>query len=641
MHRYVLSSLFFLALLTLAPASHAQQAAPWQQEVAYEMDVTLLADRHRIVGTQRLTYVNNSPDTLNQVFYHLYFNAFHPHSMMADRNRHLPDPDPRVVPRIFELGPEEIGYQQINRLKQDGLPVHYRIHDTVMQVDLARPILPGESTVFDMAFEGQVPLQTRRSGRDSREGIRFSMAQWYPKMAAYDAIGWHAHPYIGREFYAPFGTFDVRLTLPANYVVGATGTLQNPAEVGHGYEVPPGSGPQRTGPAARADGTTPDSLVWHFVAERVHDFAWAADPDYIHERHLVTDVPGRDAPVEIHLLYQPDVADGWSQMGEWMKQLTRFFSERYGTYEYPQFTVAQGGDGGMEYPMFTLIAGDRPPASLFSVTAHEFAHMWFYGMVASNESLFSWIDEGFTNYVTHEARHHIFHGRPGPADHSAAIQAVVDTQLAGIYERPNKAADWYDTNTGFGVASYHAGQAFIALLGYVIGDEVRDRFLHRFATEWRWRHPYPADIQQTAQKVSGMQLHWLFEQFLTGAELYDYAVADLAATRAGAGYVNTITLERRQPGVLPVDLLLTLADGSRQWVHIPVDVAFGHRPMPSDWIVTRPWPWVREMQQVSIETASPVVQVELDPAGRTPDIDRKNHRISRPAPSAVLPETGP
>ena len=201
-------------------AARAQGTPEWQQRVAYEMDIDVDAPAHRFTGRQRLTYTNNSPDTLRQVYYHLYFNAFQPTSMMAERNRHLPDPDPRVVPRIWNYAPDEIGYHRVSSLTMDGAPAPFRVDDTVMRVDLPQPIAPGASAVFAMAFESQVPLQTRRSGWKSREGIDFSMAQWYPKLAAYDSRGWHAEPYVGREFYAPFGTFDVRITRPADFLTG-------------------------------------------------------------------------------------------------------------------------------------------------------------------------------------------------------------------------------------------------------------------------------------------------------------------------------------------------------------------------------------------------------------------------------------
>jgi hypothetical protein len=616
-----------LAVLLLAPSALAQQSAAWQQEVAYEMDVHLAADRHQMTGTQRLEYTNNSPDTLRQVYYHLYFNAFQPSSMMAERNRHLPDPDRRVVPRIFELGPDEIGYYDVRSLTQDGTPVAFDIDDTILEVDLARPILPGETSVFEMAFEAQVPLQTRRSGRDSDEGIDFSMTQWYPKMAAYDAIGWHADPYVGREFYAPFGTFDVRLTLPSEYVVGASGTLQNPEAVGHGYDQPPDIGLTSTGPAT-VDGTVPDSLTWHFRAERVHDFAWSADPDYLHARYLVRDVPGRDEPVELHLLYQPDAADGWAQLGDYTAALTHFFSERIAPYPYPQFTVAQGGDGGMEYPMITLITGRRSLPSLVGVTAHELVHMWFYGVLATNESDYSWMDEGFTSFMTTEAMHHVFAQRPGPASHAGARASVARIQQLDLWERPSKPADWYDTNVGFSVASYTGGAVLVDLLGYVMGDDVRDAFIKRYYDEFKFRHPYPADVQQIAQRTSGLQLDWLFEQYLEGEGRYDYGADDLDVERTAEGYRHAIMLRRHEDGVLPVDLRLRYDDGSEHFVTIPPVVMHGHKPVPEDWTVAGPWPWTSPTYTLTHESPKRVVEVQLDPENRMLDLDPANNRIA-------------
>jgi len=267
-----------LALVSTSPA-WAQSPQQWAQRVEYDMNVTLHADTHQYTGRQTLTYTNNSPDTLRTVYYHLYFNAFQPTSMMAMRNRDLPDPDGRIVPRIFNLAPDEQGRHRVQSLSQDGQSVSYDIRDTVMRVDLAEPIPPGTSTTFRMRWRAQVPLQTRRSGRDSRgDSIDYTMTQWYPKLAEYDERGWHADPYVNREFYAPYGTFDVEITLPAEYTIGATGQLQNPNEIGHGYALD-GTGTWR--PAD--DPPEADSLTWHFRAENVHDFAWSADPGYVHD----------------------------------------------------------------------------------------------------------------------------------------------------------------------------------------------------------------------------------------------------------------------------------------------------------------------------------------------------------------------
>ena len=624
-----------LLLWTACPAPDAgslalgQGSASWQQRVAYEMDVTLHADRHQMAGTQRLVYENHSPDTLRQVFYHLYFNAFQPHSMMAERNRVLPDPDGRIVPRIFNLGPDEVGYHEIEELTQNGRPVEFTINDTVMRVDLAEPIAPGDSAVFEMAFESQVPLQTRRSGRDSREGIDYSMSQWYPKVAAYDERGWHADPYVGREFYAPFGTFDVRITLPADYVVGATGVLQNPGEVEHGYEAAADGSPSSDGVELYA---RRDSLTWHFVAENVHDFAWAADPDYVHD--TMTDERG----ITYHFLYQPDVAEGWAIMPRLVPTLIQFYSERYGPYPYPQFTVAQAGDGGMEYPMINFITGGRTPNSLIGVTAHEAAHEWFYGVLGSNESDYSWMDEGFTSYATTEAQAFLS-GLPG-ASHLGAMLSVLALQEQGLFERINTPADWFETNGAFGVASYSGGEMVVDLLGYVISDSLLSAFFHEYYRRFQFRHPNPEDVEKVAEDVSGLRLDWFFEQFLNTTRALDYAITDVDSEPDGAAWQTSVTLRREDEAVMPVDVRLVLANGLTQWVNVPLGIMEGHKPVPEGWIVAEPWDWTSSTYTFQAQTSARVIRAEIDPRGQMPDRNRLNNRVPFPFQSSFLQPPG-
>ena len=613
--------LFFFGLLWLlcTPAASGQDSARWQQHVAYEMDVRLYADRHQMAGTQRLVYQNNSPDTLRHVFYHLYFNAFHPQSMMAERNRVLPDPDSRIVPRIFNLSPSEVGWHRVESLKQNGQPVPFTIDDTVMRVALAEPILPGASAVFEMAFRSQVPLQTRRSGRDSREGIDFSMSQWYPKVAAYDERGWHADPYVGREFYAPFGTFDVRITLPADYVVGATGVLQNPEDVGHGYE------------RAAADVRTyseQDSLTWHFTARDVHDFAWVADPDYVH------DVAQDGHGVTYHFLYQPDVAEGWAIMPRLAPALIRFYSERYGAYPYPQFTVAQAGDGGMEYPMINFITGGRTPSSLIGVTAHEAAHEWFYGILGSNESDFSWMDEGFASFAETEARAFLS-GLPS-TNHLGAMLNVLALQEQGLFERINTPADWFETNGAYGVASYSGGEMLVDLLGYVVSDSLRNRFLQEYYRRFKFRHPGPNDVEKVAEDVSGLRLDWFFEQVLNTTRTLDYGLTRLSSRPDGETWQTEITLRREDEAVMPLDVRLVTENGLIQWVHIPLSIMEGRKPVPEDWKVAEPWNWTRPTYTLRVETPERVIRAEIDPLGRMPDRNRLNNRRPFPLRSLFL-----
>ena len=624
-------ALSFLAVLLFSVPAAAQPAEDWQQRVAYDMDVTLLADRHQMRGRQRLTYTNNSPDTLRTVFYHLYFNAFNPTSMMAERNRQLPDPDGRVVPRIFNLGPDEVGYHRVESLTQDGQPVSYEVTDTVLRVDLAQPILPGEETVFEMQFRSQVPLQTRRSGRDNREGIDYSMSQWYPKMAEYDHRGWHADPYIGREFYAPFGTFDVRITLPAAYTIGSTGVLQNSGAVGHGYDRP-----GRYEPAASAGSGPADSLTWHYRAEDVHDFAWAADPDFIHE-HIEASLEGR--PIAYHLLYQPGVADRWQPMADWVPEIISFFSEEYGAYPYPQFTVAQAGDGGMEYPMINFITGRRSPLSLLGVTAHEAGHEWFYAVLANNEADYAWMDEGFTSYATTEGVGHVL-GEPNPSHQGAAL-SVLSLQERGLYERVNTPADWFETNAGYGTASYSAGEMVVDMLGYVLSDSLQSRWLKAYFDRYAFRHVDPYDAEKVAEDVSGLRLDWYFEQFLNTTRTLDYALTDLDAQEAGSTWKVTLKLRRKAEIVMPVDVRLTLADGSERWVNIPLGVMQGHKPVGEGWTVAEPWTWTSPDYVLQLEglPARPV-KAEIDPEGRTPDKNRLNNTSGFPIEARFLEAPG-
>jgi hypothetical protein len=617
-----------LSCALLAPSALGQSPEQWGQRVDYEMDISLHAQEHQYTGHQTLTYTNNSPDTLRTAYYHLYFNAFHPESMMAERNRQLPDPDGRIVPRIFTLGPEERGWHRVRSLTQDGQSVEYDIYDTVMRVDLAEPIPPGASTTFEMRWRAQVPLQTRRSGRDSRgDRIDFTMTQWYPKMAAYDERGWHANYYVNREYYAPFGSFDVEITLPAEYTIGATGILQNPGEVGHGYDLE-GNGswrPSDGGPSA-------DSLTWHFTAENVHNFAWAADPDYIHDKVTA------DGTTH-HILYKPAVAEQWRPLTNDMPELTAFFSREYGDYAYPQMTVAQGGDGGMEYPMFTAVSSYDGPefeekssrASVLGTTVHEFAHMWYYAALGSNEADYAWMDEGFTSYATSEGFSHLT-----GADLGHSPTSIVRLQKLGLYEGMSTPADWFETNAAYGVTSYPGGEMVVDLLGYVIGDEQRDRWLKRYFRERKFQHPDPYDLELFAEQESGLMLDWYFWQFTRSTRTLDDEIDDLHNTRVGDGYEASFSLEREGTIRMPHDVRLTLEDGSTQWVNVPLASMHGHKPVPDGWVVTEPWPWVTPEKTFTVQVPSPVETAELDPNGRTPDVNRLNNSTDVPLRTRFL-----
>lgn len=379
-----------LFALVLSVAATAQNTHYWQQEANYTMDVTMDINTFQYQGTQQISYTNNSPDALNQVFYHLYFNAFQPGSEMDARLSNIADPDGRMMEdkksRISSLSPDEIGFLDVKNLLQNGKPVNFTVDGTVLQAILAEPIAPGATAVFSLEFKGQVPLQIRRSGRNSSEGVALSMSQWYPKMAEYDFEGWHADPYIAREFHGVWGDYDVTITLDKNYTIGGTGYLQNPQEIGHGYEAPGTKVKKQKG----------NTLSWHFKAPMVHDFMWAADPEYTH------DVLEMENGPTLHFLYKnkSELVENWKALQPKTAQAMEFFSKNIGPYPYEQYSVIQGGDGGMEYAMSTLITGERKLNSLIGVMAHEMAHSWFQHILATNEAKHSWMDEGFTSFIS-------------------------------------------------------------------------------------------------------------------------------------------------------------------------------------------------------------------------------------------------
>src|SRR5258708_40377985 len=335
-----------ITALTLGLSLSAQPDR-WQQRVKYTMDVNMDIATNRFTGKQTLAYTNNSPDTLYKVFYHLYWNAFQPNSMMDARSRELGkisygsrggqeqlDWDSRLRHRILNLKPEEIGYQKVLSLTMKGVAQTFQVDETILEVKLSKPSLPKSTVVFDMAFEAQVPLQVRRSGRDNpNTGVRYSMSQWYTKMCEYDYEVWHLKPYVAREFYGVWGYYDVKISLDKHYLVGSTGYLQDPDQVGHGYE---GHGVKVVAPAG-------EKLLWHFVAPNVHDFMWAADPEY---KHLTRVVP--NGPV-IHVIYknknnEPRQDTLWNILADAAVTVLPYIQKNFGKYPYKQYSFIYSGD---------------------------------------------------------------------------------------------------------------------------------------------------------------------------------------------------------------------------------------------------------------------------------------------------------
>lgn len=600
----------------LAPFALMAQCDRWQQRITCDLTVDLDVRTHRFTGTERLVYRNNSPDTLRTVYFHLYFNAFRPGSEMDVRSRTIKDPDERVGDRIAGLTPDQMGELRCMDMLQDGRPVAGLEHlGTVLKVALARPILPGKSTTLAFAFKGQVPVQIRRSGRDNAEGIAYSMTQWYPKVAAYDHRGWHPDPYVGREFYGEWGDHTVTITLDSSYTVGATGVLVNAAEVGHGYA-----------PRTKAQKGMDGRLRWVFEARNVHDFAWAADPDYV---HVTAQVP--DGPM-LHFLYEdkPELEAVWKELPAYMVRTFTFMKEHFGAYPYPQFTFAQGGDGGMEYPNLTLITGRRKLGSLVGTSVHELIHNWYYGMLASDEGSYPWMDEGFTEYAGSEVMQHLFDTKGDP--HLDAYKGYFALAAEPeVHEPMSLHADHFTTNYAYGTTAYSKGEMFLHQLGTVIGDRTVHEGLKRYYEVCRFKHPEPVDVQRVMEKQSGLQLDWYFDQWINTTRRTDYAVTGLMQQRD----TTHITLANKGLMLMPVDVRVTYRDGRGETFHVPLSLTLGAKPAGTEayaFTTLAPWPWTHPNYTFALPVPMDrIAAIRLDPTTRVADEDRENDEL-------VLPE---
>ncbi len=601
--------------LLVANAQLFAQCDRWQQAIRYRMDVDFDASVHRFDTRQEVTYFNRSPDTLRTVYFHLYFNAFQPGSSMDLRSRNLPDPDAKIADRIAGLKPQEQGYHDIRSIRQSRDSCRYEVWGTILKVDLAKPLYPGDSTVLDMSYRSQVPLQIRRSGRFSKEGIHYSMAQWYVKMCQYDEMGWHTNPYIAREFYGIWGDFDVTIRIDSSYTIGATGILQSPATIGKGY--------------ARSRGRNKDNrLTWRFVAENVHDFVWGADPEY---RHVHVRTPD---DITLRFFYRDNehTAESWSKLPEAMIEAFDYIQSRFGKYPYKEYAFIQGGDGGMEYPMATLITGHRPLNSLVGVSVHEVMHSWYQGVLASNEALYAWLDEGFTNYASEQVMQHLQDRgfiKAGISDstlYKGAYRGYINIATSGLEESLITHADHFNYNATYGIAAYTKGSLYLLQLGYIIGRDNLDKTLLAYYDACAFRHPNANDFRRVAEKVSGIELKWYHEYWINSTSTIDYKLSDVSALDTDRTRVD---LQRIGRMPMPVDLLVTLRDGRRLLWHIPLDLMLAAKPDPGGYDayqVAPYWAWVNPMYTLELPVPhTDILSVRIDPAGQMMETDRTNN----------------
>lgn len=596
---------FVLSLLLVT--SFLSNAQYWQQAVDYTMEVSLDAETANYSGTQSLVYTNNSPETLYKVFYHLYFNAFQPGSEMAIRLKNSPDRNTRFKVDLDSLTKEQQGFLNVSNLTQDGMAVKTVNSETILEVLLNEPIPPGGSSTFKLEFEGHVPDVIRRAGKNSAEGVAFSMAQWYPKMAEYDLEGWNADPYTGREFHGVWGDFDVKITLDKEFMVAASGYLQNADEIGKGYS------------DRKKAKSKKGKITWHFVAPQVHDFTWAADPEYIHDTH-----PGPDG-VTLHFFYKndPEIIDNWKKLQPHTAQMMAYYNEKIGPYPYKQYSVVQGGDGGMEYAMLTLITGGRSYNSLFGVTAHELAHSWFQHVLATNETKHEWMDEGFTSFISSLAGNEILEqNREFPLEGS--YRGYFQLAASGGEMPQSTNANRFYHNYAYERSAYSKGSVFLGQLGYIIGFEKLFETLQTYYAEWKFKHPLPNDFRRIAERVSGLHLQWYLTDWTQTTNKIDYALSEVKEN----GVTTILQLERKEAMPMPLEILVVLKNGQNELHYIPISLMRGEKDntYPLNWEIHPDWTWANINYRLEINHPKDAIEaIVIDPSNLMADVDKSNN----------------
>ena len=573
----------------------------WQQRVEYKISIDFDHKNHQFVGEQNLKYFNNSKDTINKVYFHLYFNAFQPGSMMDVRSRSLPDPDRRVMDRISKLSNNEIGFHKIKTIEQDGKSLIHHTQGTVLEVELANPLMPNESTDFYLEYFSQVPVQIRRSGRNNKEGIDYSMAQWFPKIAEYDENGWHANPYIAREFYAPWGDFDVSISINKNYIVAATGILESKKKVNN-------------------------KNIWNFKAKDVHDFVWAADPDYIHD---ILKVDSEN--LELHFYYQKtndEMVSNWKRLQDDTADAFRYINKKFGKYPYTKYSVIQGGDGGMEYPMATLITGERSYPSLLSVTVHEVLHSWYQMLLGTNESYLAWMDEGFTSFaqnITFNNEFNDIYKLDSKNPLEGSYNRYYNFRKTGLEEPLSTHSDHFSTNQAYGVGSYTKGAIFLMQLGYIIGEENLYSGLRRYYNEWKFKHPDEYDFLRIMEKETDIELDWYMDYWVKTTHQIDYSLEVFEKDKSTV----SININRIGKMPMPIEVQVIYDDLKSENYYIPLSIMRGEKYNSNDNIILlKDWEWVNESYQIDLDIEEKKInKIILDPSGKMADVDKSNNTI--------------
>ena len=601
-------------------------AAYWQQDVHYQIKAKINDIEESIAGNEVLRYFNNSPDTLYKVYFHLYQNAFTPESYAHQLRK-----SGKISTTFGEHELNGLG-TVINSIKVGGKSILFSVDNTILIIELKRPIPPKGSEVFVVDFKtywdkGDKGNMRRRMKTFAHDGVtHFDGVHWYPRICVYDRkFGWTTDQHLGKEFYGDFGLFEVELTFPNQYILEATGELQNENEVlprdlresidlKHyaGSKVPLKRNPIPT------NGTT---KTWKYKAVNVHDFAFTADPSY-----RIGEASWKG--IKCIALAQEQNAHRWQPTAKFASEVIRTYSEEIGMYGYPKIVVADARDG-MEYPMITLNSGNWPRHQY--VIAHEVGHNWFFGMIGNNETYRASLDEGFTQYLTALSLKKI--SKQDEYGNRIDKSVVFNSYLYHAAEDNNAILATHSDH--FNSAERHGGgygqvyfktATMLYNLEYVLGDELFKKCIQEYFEKWKFAHPYWEDFKTSIIRSSGSDLNWFFDQWINTNKKIDYKVKSVKSSKDGE---QIITLRRKGESQMPVDLEVTFDDGSTENHYIP-NTYFEKSTMSIKQAKWTGWDQLNKNYSFPISNTKKIENVTIDPTQRLADIYQLDNSLKTP-----------
>ena len=592
----------------------------WEQKADYDLKATIDTAGKRVNGSMMLRYTNNSPDTLHYIWIQTEQNAFKTGSL----NSYIFPPNSRFGALNFEGGDVFDKFDQLTgpTAKPVRKPLTPRDNGTVARVDLAAPLAPGQTAMFDVAWHFLVP--EHGADRMGREGALYEIAQWYPRLCVYDDLrGWNTEPYLGQgEFYLEYGDYTLEVTVPAGYVVAATGSLENARDVLTPTQI------ARLAQAAKTDKTVniitaaelktgaarPRStgmLTWKFRSKNVRDVVFAASPDYMWDASSYNG----------HLAfgyYRPTAIDTWKDAADMARMSVQEYSERWFVYPWPQITAVEGPISGMEYPMVAMENKSADKYDLYNVVTHEVGHMWYPMIVGSNERMHMWQDEGFNTFINYFSEARRF---PEKGDYAARVRSDRETSverfMQGNIDQPLEINADRINPAILGENAYVKTAVGLSLLREeILGPVAFDDAFREYTRRWAFKHPTPDDFYKTMEDASGRRLDYFWREWFLENPHFDQAIDTVVQRQFGAVDSAFVVFGNRARGVLPIHVRFTFDDGTKQDFDYPAEV------------------WSTNTSQYLRKygfNGKKIAKIELDPDHRLVDINRGNNVW--PAPS--------